>query len=293
MSKYSALRIERPKRIHYGAPRNYVHVMREEQNVSVTDLWRSAGVPDGKSPEAWRATARAARSIEAYYKERGESALRPWRTEVYSRADDHIAHWRIALDYAKFIDPELHKAVVHAFREWSAGKPAPDRQQSADPGVDSYLARGYPLEWAELRAEADATRESLVREMTARCDGGGRNHFAAVTDAVNRAVLGGSARQIRVAKGLHKAAPIRDFLDGPQLINIRFVEGEIERRIVAEGASGKAGCVECARRVTVAFGSYRSTLVALESFHRSATARAASKTRPALSSPAMDLVSTG
>jgi hypothetical protein len=159
------------------------------------------------------------------------------------------AHWQIALAYAKYLSHEFHRFVNEAFREWAEEKADPELK--ARRAVEAYRRRGKDDGWILARMEGVVQRDRFTKALKENgVEGPG---YAVCSDAINRAVLGGSARQIKRARGASEKARTRDHLDSLELAALRFVEAMVERRIcTTTTAKGNDACRRVCREAGVA-----------------------------------------
>lgn len=117
-------------------------------------------------------------------------------THNQGRTGGTWAHWQIALAYAKYLSNEFHRFVNEASREWAEEQADPDLK--ARRAVAGYRRRGKDDRWILGHLEWIVRRHRLAD--TLKEHGAEGVGYARCTDAINRGVLGGTARKIKLAR---------------------------------------------------------------------------------------------
>lgn len=92
------------------------------ERLSLTDMWRAAGKPDGRGPADWRALPETARFVEFLSDAgiAGKSGNDVFQVVRGGTNPGTWAHWQVAMAYAKYLSPEFHvwcNDVVRAHME--------------------------------------------------------------------------------------------------------------------------------------------------------------------------------
>jgi hypothetical protein len=221
----------------------------EEQLISLNDMWKAAGSPEGKEPWRWTKTEQGKGFIADLASSLNLAKNEVIKTRRGKGVAGTCAHWQIALAYAKYLSHEFHRFVNEAFREWA--------EEKADPGlkleraVNAYARRGKTFEWIERRFKGIGTRKALTSTMAdhnCKVRGINDNPFAEATRAISLQVIGQTPKEIKESKGLAKSAKTRDHLDEEQLVSIEWAEIQARKLIRTEAADGNRECVDCCRR---------------------------------------------
>ena len=97
------------------------------ETLSLTDMWRAAGLPDTKRPADWLAlssTAEFREAVEATF-DAGKSGIKTVKGSGSGGGRGGgatFAHWQIALAYAKYLSPEFHMWCNTVVRERMEGR---------------------------------------------------------------------------------------------------------------------------------------------------------------------------
>jgi len=209
----------------------------DERLIDVTAMWRAVGSPKDKSFYEWKRR-EGVSFIRDLVKSLNTAQSRVLRT-TQGRTGGSWAHWQIALAYAKYLSNEFHRFVNEAFREWVEEKADPGLK--ADRAVQGYHSRGYDEKWVSARMDGIVKRNYLTD--TLQTHGVQPPYgYARCTDAINREVLGGSAKEINLAKGLPAKAKTRDHLTVLELGALKFAETMAEEVVKMNDARGNAHC---------------------------------------------------
>lgn len=225
---------------------NGTEVTRDETNkVNLTAMWVASGSPKNQDPRQWQRKegagfiASLARSLDV---PTGHIA----RSDKGGKGGGGTtwAHWQAALAYAKYLSHDFHRFVNEAFREWAEEKANPDLK--ATRAVDGYRARGWDDKHILSRLEGIVQRRGFTDTL--------KDHdvkgvgYAHCTDTINIQVLGATAREVKIARGLSVSAKTRDHLESHELAALRFAEALAERSIKNECAHGNGQCCDVCRR---------------------------------------------
>jgi hypothetical protein len=122
-----------------------------DEMVSLTDMWRAAGSPEGKRPAQW------ARYQGAEFISFLADALN-MRSEHIStthrgRGGGTYAHWQVALAYAKYLSHEFHAWCNTAVRDRMEGRIEAERQVEFELAPPTFTADGITK--ADLRTQCE------------------------------------------------------------------------------------------------------------------------------------------
>lgn|GEM_PF-916126 len=106
---------------------NSVAIRDRGEMLSLTDMWRAAGGEDARRPTDWLASADAQRFVSflAETLNAGDSGIDLVRSTRGGRTPGTMAHWQVALAYAKYLSAEFHVWCNTVVRERMEGKPHP------------------------------------------------------------------------------------------------------------------------------------------------------------------------
>lgn len=106
------------------------------------------------------------------------------------------------------------------------------------------LASGLP--WEQARLKGKSVRRTFTDVLKDHAVTGGG--YGQCTDAINRHVLGGTAKEFREQRGLQKSALTRDHCDAMQLVNLSLSEQVSATRIERENVRGNTPCAHTCDR---------------------------------------------
>lgn len=205
--------------------------------ISVTDIHTAAGFKKNQRPSdyarlpQWRTITNALHE-KLYGKSGDYKVSRLWR--VRNQGQGTFAHPVLALAYAEYLNPKLAVEVKQVFLRFKA----------ADPVLaDDILERATPEEneWAARRALSRTTRNVYTRTLNEHGVTEPRD-YASCTNETYKALLGGTAVQVRKKRGLTKKANVRDSLSLRELTSVMFCETLSAERIDAENCAGPKEC---------------------------------------------------
>jgi hypothetical protein len=215
----------------------------EHRFIDVTQMWRAVGSPPNKKPSEWARHSGTREFVQSLADSLRVGIAHLWKSRTGNGVGTTKVHWQIALAYAKYLSPEFHRFVNEAFREWTEERANPDLK--VERAVEGYRRKGWDDERIAARIDGIVQRNILTDTLKSRgVDGLG---YAICTDAINTEVLGGSAKAIKLAKGLPAKARTRDHLDSVQLAGLGLAEAMASRKIKDGCTHGNGSCCEVCR----------------------------------------------
>lgn len=211
--------------------------------IDVTAMWKAVGSPKDREFWQWKR-----KSGASFIKDLASALDLPTgHIQRTTRGGSGVggsggswAHWQIALAYAKYLSNEFHRFVNEAFREWVEEKADPGLK--IDRGVDGYRKQGRTEKWIGARVDGIVKRNYLTD--TLQRHGVQGIGFAKCTDAINRGVLGGSAKEIKLSRGLPAKARTRDNLTSLELGALKFAEMMAEEKVEEGRVRGDSQCTD-------------------------------------------------
>ena len=136
--------------------------------VSLTDMWKAAGEPDGRGPSDWRALSS---SIEfanhvGMILNAGKSGNELFKVNRGGRSPGTFAHWQIALAYAKYLSPEFHMWCNEVVRSYMEGDLV-DRRHIEDQTRDLGISKATIKKITALENAVHEMRDQM-RTMASR-----------------------------------------------------------------------------------------------------------------------------
>lgn len=204
------------------------------------DIWELAGAKSTRAPSQWRKNSTVKRIADALYKKITNSTLLTKsvaESVFYARQGrgnaGTYAHPVMAAVYAGYLSPELEVEVRETWLRFRAGDATL---------ADEILQRASPEDnrWVAARAQGRAKRIEYTD--TLRAHGVRERGYADCTNAVYLEILGATAAQMRVAKGLGGGGNVRDHLTVPQLSYVAAAESLASDRIEELDCRGNLAC---------------------------------------------------
>lgn len=215
--------------------------------ISLTDLWKSAGSPDGKEVWRWSETQEAKAFISATSK-----ILNLAKNEVMfakrGRSGGSFANKQIALEYAQYLSPELAYAVNQMFFERLAEEKNPDLILNR--AVDTYKKKGKTEDWIGERLKGKAARLNFTKTLSIHGVSG--IGFSNCTNAIYKPLWGGDAKLVRTKKGLPERSNTRESMSKVELAAVGLAELLASENIERLNIYGNKKCEdECLRTGTI------------------------------------------
>lgn len=126
------------------------------------------------------------------------------------------------------------------FRKWAAGVLA-DPDKAANHAIEMYRKQGRSDKWIKTRLDGLQIRHQFTD--TLKQHGIVKpGHYAACTDAINKPLLGGTAKEVKQQRGLTKRQPLRNELSQVELSALNLAEAIASERIEKEERQGFNQC---------------------------------------------------
>ena len=209
--------------------------------VDLTGLWETAGSPENKKPNDWRDTNNGSEFIFVLEKNLKVSLDKILKTEKKGRKTSIWGHWQIALAYSKYLDPQLHIQVNEWVRQYLGEEKNPEL--GVNRAVENWKRKGHSDKWIDKRLSNIKVRHKFTDTLQ-QCGVNQSFEYAGCTDAINKNVLGGTAKQIREAKGLSKNTPLRDNLSVVQIAALGLAEALADEDIEINQIYGYKPCLQ-------------------------------------------------
>jgi KilA-N domain len=208
--------------------------------VSLNQLWKAANSPKGKDPRNWLELDQSAKFIYALEVKLNAHLMDILKT-VRGRGGGTWGHWQVALAYAKYLDPNLHIQV----NEWAKRyvEEEVDPEKGVNRAIKNWKRQGKTDKWIQTRLETKQVRHQFTSTL--------QEHgvsqplqYANCTNAINKQVLGGTAKEIRQTLGLTQNANLRDNLSRVQVAALGLAEALAEEDIEENQRYGFKQCLQ-------------------------------------------------
>ncbi|MCO5083213.1 MAG: KilA-N domain-containing protein [Rhizobiaceae bacterium] len=214
--------------------------------VCLNDIHKAAGFTTKQRPSDWSALPNTLKSIAVMLAritgKSGNWTKSEYRSVLYTKTGQSggtWAHENLALSFAEFLSPALGIEIRDVFLRYQRGdetlipeilsrKPA-----SSDRDLHRQIGKGVRKEYT---AALDAHGVKLPVE------------YALCTNETYKALLGGTAKQIRIARGLPDRANIRDNMSLRELAYTMASEALATEQIEHRQVTGFLECQDATKR---------------------------------------------
>lgn len=199
---------------------NGIDIDGKNEMLSLTAMWRSEGSPDGKRPARWLETEQATRFIEFI-----ADTLNIAKNDIYKttrgRDGATMAHWQIAMAYAKYLSHPFHAHVNATYKK----------------------AREAEQKRLDARAVSIEVRNEYTHELGVHgCRSS--NDFKQCTNAGYLGLYGTDAKGLRLRKQLPTGSNIRANMGLGGLAAVMFMESRAVERIKSTPTYGVDDCAK-------------------------------------------------
>jgi prophage antirepressor-like protein len=141
-----------------------------------------------------------------------------------------------------------NKPEADAFTNWVASEVIPSVRRTGSytsARRTRYERQGRQLEWIDQREEGIEARKTFTDTLK---DHGVQTHgYAVCTDEINKPLLGGTAKLVKVQRGLKPKATLRDSLSTVELAEVKLAELWAAKRIEEAELAGNDQCATACR----------------------------------------------
>lgn len=238
-------------------------VRRKGDKFSLTDLWKSIGSPENKTPSQWSRTDEAqsflkvaAKFLNVVSKHKSNPQESYLIVTARGKAGGTWGVEQVFLEYAQYLDPALAVLVNQVFIERIQEESNPELaiQRGNERARKTWAKQGKPDRWIEERIQGVAQRKAFTGTLVhhgVRDEG-----FKNCTNAIYNPLFGGTADVVRHKKNLEKGVSIRDNMSQIELAGVRLAEllatEKIENQHLQGNAQCELACTSAARSVASA-----------------------------------------
>lgn len=214
---------------------------KDQEHLSLTDLYKAAGSPPNKDPREW-------------LRHDDTREFLAFQAQVLNVGADHIiqtkkgrtggtwAHWVVALKYAAYLSKQLEDEVIRAWRQLKEEEHDPElaADMSFQRVKSYYLRQGHTeSESGELAAKrliGKAHRNLLTSEWQRR--GAQQPDFALLTNAGYLGMYNQTAREMRQDRGLPARTNLRNHMGLVELAQTGFHEALTREQLRQQNVYG-------------------------------------------------------
>lgn len=219
---------------------NHVVIFPIDENglVHLNPMWERVGRPANKEPWNWSRLPDGETSIDTASKNLNLGKSQVWKVKRGKHSGGTWAHWRIAIAYGIYLDPQAKYEVIEGF--------AKHAEEAADPGlkmdraIDGYKKRGWDDKAIEVRIRQITNKKAL--DGTLKTHDVDHQGYPLCYDAFNIKILGGTSRECKHVLGLKDHEPLRDALDTVHNAAIDFAQILSREKIIRDNVRGNAPC---------------------------------------------------
>lgn len=230
----------------------------EQDRVCLNDIHRAAGFRKNQRPSDWMANPNTTNSQTALLKQTtgksGNYSKDEIKSVVYTKAGRDGGTWvheNLALAYAGYLSPRLGVEIRDVFRRYKRG------DETLVPEIRDNRQRREDAARIEVRNHGKLARRGFTDTLKERGITLGWQ-YAQITDVTNQTILGGTAKKLKMERGLYPKAKLRDHLATSELAYTMASEALATGRVRIEAGNGTGD-----QRVVVSHinsGIYRCSL---------------------------------
>jgi hypothetical protein len=214
----------------------------EQGRVCLNDIHKAAGFSKHQMPAEWQRLPNASREITSVLK-RVTGKSRDWSKDeitsvifsVRGQGASTWAHENIALGYAAYLSPDLAVEIRDVFLRYKRG----------DESLVSEIRDNQAIRDAENHAQHRAMSKRIRRSYTDTLKDHGVTlpwQYGNCTNETYKVLLGGTAKEVKIAKGLPAKANLRDSITTAELAYAMASEALAKERIEDQNAQGYSSC---------------------------------------------------
>lgn len=214
---------------------NGVTIQANGDRLNLNNLWEAAGKPKSRDPRRWLQTESSQNFIKSVAKKLNVAKSDILETKR-GKGGGSLAHWQIALAYAKYADDDLHMFCNDVFR----------RYVSADVTLATDIvdrSEDYDaLKYHQIRTQTKIERRAATHDLQAH----GVTKFGMITNRLYQGLFDANAEQLRAKKDLPAKANVREAMSTDELTDTLFGERLLRKRIKDRNAKGDKECAKAA-----------------------------------------------
>lgn len=212
-----------------------------KDKISLTDLWKLSGKDENYKPSRWLLWGETKKFVSAVSQKEKVLPANLFTSKL-GRNGGTWAHWQIWLAYAKYLSPELHMWANQVVKDRIEEDRNPDLalERGRQRAIEGYLKQGKTHEWIARRLQSKTAVQVDKGVLAKHGDSG--MVYPLCMDAINKEVLGKSAKQWKRDKNIPDHAPTSDNVDDIQLLQIALSHAVSARDIEKMNIRGNLAC---------------------------------------------------
>lgn len=214
--------------------------------VNFNDIHAIAGSPPNQTPYEWSRLPSTRQLIDRLVENLHTEKSRIYKVSKarVDRGGGTWGHKLLAVEYSGYLSPDLKLKVNDTFL----------RAQTGDLSLaEEIVDRSALPETAEDRRIATRMQCKLARNLltaTLKDHGVAGIGFARCTNATYQPLLGGTAKELKMQRGLAVSDNLRDQLSPLELAALLFAEAKADSVIQAENRQGNGACESACREAS-------------------------------------------
>jgi hypothetical protein len=214
-----------------------------KEKISLTDLWKASGEDVARDPRHWLESIPNQEFINNVAKSLNVGISCIIKTKR-GKGGGTWGHWQIALEYARYLSPELAIWTNQVVKERLEEERSPELAYSRgrERAIKGWQKQGKSEQWIAVRLKSiDATKQNTK---VLGCHGHDSKVFPMCADATNVAIIGMKAKEFKAVNNLPVSASTRDHLSEIQLLEIALTNAVSAQRIEEQDVYGNERCAD-------------------------------------------------
>ncbi len=213
-----------------------------KENVSLTSLWEASGKNPSQQPKQW-IRFEGKNFINTIADSQKVSVDHLLRTKP-GKGGGTWAHWQIALEYARYLSPELAIWTNQVVKERLEEERSPDLAYSRgrERAIRGYKLHGRDDKWINNRLKSMDV--NIEHRQVLKDHGVGGVGFSMCANNINCAMLGTTRKKYLENSNLPADANLRDHMDESLIVGEMLAEILSDKKIIKENISGNKSCAK-------------------------------------------------
>lgn len=214
-----------------------IDVKIEKEWCSLTDIWKASGLDKDMQPYRWLMGTTAKNFIDVAEKFTGSKVL---KISKGGKNPGTWAHKQVALEYARYLDPQLAIYVNELFL-----KP----EKAVEHGQKVWKLQGKSDNWIDKRQSGMLVRKHFTSVLS-RHGVNGPDGYREATNAIYTPLFGGGSDFIRYKKRMPDGANCREGMTAIELAAVELAELMSIENIEKLKVTGNDDCAEVCRHTS-------------------------------------------
>jgi len=209
-----------------------------QQQINLNQLYESVGKPPNQDPRQWKRLSHTQALIQQISQELNVGFSHILKSKR-GKGGGTFAHWKLALDYAGYLSPELRSTFYDVIRQFVDEEVHPEK--GVNRSIKNWQRQGKSQRWISDRLDGIKARHQFTDALQEHGISQGWQ-YALCTNAINQKVLGGTAKEVKHKLGLSQSASLRDHLSELDNAALRLAELIAEKDLQDNQRQGFKQC---------------------------------------------------